>query len=115
MVKRMRAKPELDAVFQALSNPTRRAVFERLCLGEAGTSELAEPFDMALPSFMEHLAVLEEAGLVTSRKLGRVRTFEACETPMLAMADWLATRRSLWERRLDQLDDYLEETFGGDP
>ncbi|MDX1396450.1 MAG: metalloregulator ArsR/SmtB family transcription factor [Gemmatimonadota bacterium] len=103
-----------DAIFQALANPTRRAVFERLCGGPATVSALAEPFDMALPSFMQHLGVLEEAGLVRSYKRGRVRTLEARETPILVLGTWLDEQRSLWERRLDQLDDYLETTFRGD-
>ena len=110
----MTNRAALDAVFHALSNPTRRAVYERLCRGAAGATELAAPFDMALPSFMQHLGVLEDAGLVRSRKQGRVRTFQARDTPMLAMASWLDTQRGLWERRLNQLDDYLEESFGGD-
>lgn len=110
----MPKQSELDAVFHALSNPTRRAVFERLCGGVAGASELAKPFDMALPSFMQHLGVLEDAGLVRSRKRGRVRTYEARETPMLVVADWLDTQRELWATRLNQLDNYLEATFGGD-
>lgn len=105
---------DIDTLFHALSNPTRRAVFERLCRGAAGATELAKPFDMALPSFMQHLAVLEDAGLVRSRKAGRIRTFEAREVPMLAMARWLDAQRGVWQRRLDQLDDYLEDTFGGE-
>lgn len=106
--------PSLDTLFHALANPTRRAVFERLCLGPAGATELAEPFDMALPSFMQHLGVLEDAGLVRSEKIGRVRRFEATDTPMLVLAPWLDRQRNMWERRLDQLDNYLENTFGGD-
>jgi DNA-binding transcriptional ArsR family regulator len=104
---------DLDVLFHALANPTRRAVFERLCQGPAATSDLAEPFDIALPSFMQHLGVLEQAGLVRSRKEGRVRTFEARKVPMLAMVAWLDEQRAVWERRLDQLDDYLMDTFGG--
>ena len=104
----------VDQLFQALSNPTRRAVFERLCRGSASASELAEPFDMALPSFMQHLGVLEEAGLVRSEKRGRVRHYEAREAPMLAMSGWLDAQRNLWAQRLDQLDDYLEATFGAE-
>ena len=103
----------LDTVFRALANPTRRSVYERLCQGPAGATELAEPFDMALPSFMQHLGVLESAGLVRSRKVGRVRRFEARELPMLELAGWLETQRAVWAGRLDQLDDYLETTFGG--
>lgn len=104
---------DLDALFHALSNPTRRAVFERLCQGPAGATALGEPFDMALPSFMQHLGVLEAAGLVRSHKHGRVRVFEARDVPILAMNEWLDAQRSVWERRLDHFDDYVENTFGG--
>ena len=98
---------ELDRVFRALSDPTRRQVIERLVSGSASTSELARPFAMALPSFTQHLDVLERAGLVTSTKSGRVRTY-ALAPAALAVADgWLADQRRMWERRLDQLDDLL--------
>jgi len=98
---------ELDQVFKALADPTRRKVVERLVSGPATTSELAEPFDMALPSFTQHLGVLERAGLVTSTKQGRVRTY-ALSPAALELADgWLADQRRRWERRLDQLDDLL--------
>ena len=97
----------IDAVFKALSDPTRRRVLERLSLSSASVSELAEPFDMALPSFVQHLRVLEDSGLVTSRKTGRVRTYKLDAAQLHTAEDWLARQRSLWERRLDQLDDYL--------
>ena len=97
----------IDAVFKALSDPTRRRVLERLSLSSASVSELAEPFDMALPSFVQHLRVLEESGLVTSRKTGRVRTYKLDAAQLHTAEDWLARQRSLWERRLDQLDEYL--------
>jgi DNA-binding transcriptional ArsR family regulator len=98
---------ELDQVFQALADPTRRTVVERLVTGPASTSELARPFAMALPSFTQHLGVLERAGLVTSNKQGRVRTYQLAPAA-LALADgWLARQRSLWEQRLDQLDTFL--------
>ncbi len=70
-------------------------------------SELAEPFEMALPSFVQHLKVLEDCGLVKSEKAGRVRTFELVPRRLKVMEDWLGKQRSLWERRLDQLDEYL--------
>ena len=105
-------KHKLTPVFHALGNPTRLAVFERLCLGPASVSELADPFSMALPSFMQHLDVLEAAELVESHKRGRVRTYRARPVPMLAMSTWLESRRTEWEARLDQLDDYLESTWG---
>jgi DNA-binding transcriptional ArsR family regulator len=98
---------ELDLVFKALADGTRRQVVERLVAGSASTTELKQPFAMALPSFVQHLDVLERAGLVTSTKRGRVRTYELVP-PALGIADgWLAEQRRLWERRLDQLDDVL--------
>lgn len=99
----------LDGVFRALSDATRRAVVERLSDGPAAVSELAAPFDMALPSFMQHLKVLEGCGLVRSRKTGRVRTYQLAPRPLKAAEGWMADRRALWERRLDQLDAYLTE------
>ncbi|MBB2914682.1 DNA-binding transcriptional ArsR family regulator [Streptosporangium becharense] len=97
----------LDQIFQALADPTRRKVIERLVSGSASTSELAKPFDMALPSFTQHLAVLERAGLVTSTKKGRVRTYRLAPLGLQAADGWLAEQRRLWERRLDQLDHFL--------
>jgi len=98
---------ELDQVFQALADPTRRQVVEQLGSGSASTSQLAEPFSMALPSFIQHLSVLERAGLVTSTKRGRVRTYELVPAALGVADGWLAEQRRLWERRLDQLDDLL--------
>jgi DNA-binding transcriptional ArsR family regulator len=98
----------LDRVFQALADPTRRAVVERLSRESAPVTRLAEPFDMALPSFLQHLGVLEECGLVRSKKVGRVRTFRIAPEPLRAAEDWMRGQRALWERRLDQLDRYLE-------
>jgi DNA-binding transcriptional ArsR family regulator len=103
-----RSEP-LDRIFQALADPTRRAVLERLSGGPAATSELAQPFKMALPSFAQHLEVLETCGLVRSRKRGRVRTYELAPEPLAHAEEWLERQRALWERRLDQLDRYLEE------
>jgi DNA-binding transcriptional ArsR family regulator len=97
----------IDRVFQALSDPTRRQVLERLGKSPASVSELADPFDMALPSFVQHLGVLESCGLVRSRKTGRVRTYELEPRRLKLAEDWLAKQRTLWERRLDQLDEYL--------
>ena len=99
---------QLDRVFQALADPTRRAVLSRLGHGPAPVSELAEPFDMALPSFMQHLRVLEDSGLVRSRKKGRVRTCRLAPQPLRRAEGWIAEQRALWERRLDQLDGYLQ-------
>jgi DNA-binding transcriptional ArsR family regulator len=98
---------ELDQVFQALADPTRRQVVVQLGSGSASTSQLAEPFSMALPSFIQHLSVLERAGLVTSTKRGRVRTYELVPAALGIADGWLAEQRRLWERRLDQLDDLL--------
>lgn len=97
----------LDEVFQALADPTRRQVIERLVSGPASTSELAQPFAMALPSFTQHLGVLERAGLVTSTKKGRVRTYRLAPAGLGVADGWLAEQRRLWEARLDQLDDLL--------
>lgn len=99
--------PALDQVFSALADPTRRKVVERLVAGPAATTELAEPFAMALPSFTQHLGVLERAGLVTSSKRGRVRTYELVPAGLDVADHWLAEQRGVWERRLDQLDDLL--------
>jgi DNA-binding transcriptional ArsR family regulator len=99
----------LDQVFFALADSTRRTVLERLGTGPSTVSDLAQPFDMALPSFMQHLHVLEESKLVRSRKEGRVRTYELTPQPLEAMGGWLEEQRSLWNRRLDQLDHYLKQ------
>ena len=97
----------LDLSFQALANPTRRAVVERLRTGAATVSELAEPFDMALPSFMQHLGVLEGCGLVSSEKRGRIRTFSLRPESLRVAASWLTEQAAVWEERLDRLDDYV--------
>ena len=97
----------IDGVFRALADPTRRHVLERLSSGPASVSDLAAPFDMALPSFVEHLRVLERSGLVHSHKAGRVRTYRLAPERLRLAEDWLTTQRKLWERRLNQLDDYL--------
>jgi DNA-binding transcriptional ArsR family regulator len=97
----------VDSVFRALSDPTRRDVLERLTTRPASTSELAAPYDMALPSFMEHLRLLEGSGLIRSRKDGRTRTYELAPERMKVAEGWLDRQRRLWERRFDQLDSYL--------
>jgi DNA-binding transcriptional ArsR family regulator len=94
-------------VFRALADPTRRRVVERLAISPASTTELARPFAMALPSFTQHLGVLERAGLVKSTKEGRVRTYQLAPATLEVAGGWLADQRHLWERRLDQLDDFL--------
>lgn len=98
---------QLDGVFHALSDPTRRAVLQRLGKGAAPVSELAAPFDMALPSLIKHLKVLEDAGLVKSEKEGRVRTYELVPKKFAAAERWMTEQRALWEGRLDRLDTYL--------
>ena len=97
----------LDPVFKALADPTRRRVLERLGRKPASVTELAEPFAMALPSFVQHLRVLEDAGLVASRKTGRVRTYRLVPRRLRRAETWLEKQRNLWERRLDRLDDFL--------
>jgi DNA-binding transcriptional ArsR family regulator len=99
---------ELTRIFQALTDPTRRAVLERLTRGPAPVSELAQPFKMALPSFVQHLQVLENSGLVRSKKQGRVRTFTLAPQPLEVAEHWLSAQRAHWERRLDALDDFLK-------
>lgn len=99
--------PPLTQVFQALADPTRLAVVERLSQGPTATSDLAKPFDMALPTFTQHMGVLERSGLVRSHKTGRVRTYELAPDALQVAEDWMASRRARWERRLDQLDDFL--------
>ena len=98
-----------DEVFHALSNPTRRRVVELLSLGPATVSELAAPFDMQLPSFVQHLSVLEQSRLVKSKKRGRVRTYELAPERFKIAEDWLAARRRVWEARLDRFDQYVKQ------
>jgi DNA-binding transcriptional ArsR family regulator len=102
-----RSDPQVAAVFRALSDPTRLAVVERLSIGPAAASQLAQPFEMALPSFMQHLGVLEHAGIVTSHKAGRTRIYQLAPAALQLAAAWLATFRNHWERRYDQLDELL--------
>jgi DNA-binding transcriptional ArsR family regulator len=100
----------LDLAFQALADPSRRAMVDRLVQGPATVSELAKPLAMSLPGVMQHLAVLEASGLVISEKVGRTRTCRI-EPKVLTQAEhWIAERRALWESRLDRLGAFLEET-----
>jgi len=105
----------LDRVFQALADPTRRAVLERLGTGSAPVSELARPFKMALPSFAQHLKLLEAGGLVRSRKAGRVRTYRLAPRAFEVAERWMTAQRAHWERRLDPLDDYLSDLKETEP
>jgi DNA-binding transcriptional ArsR family regulator len=99
----------LDLMFQALADPTRRAMVERLGLGPASVSELAKPLAMSMPAVMQHLQMLEASGLVRSEKTGRVRTCRI-EPEALSLAEqWINARRAGWQRRLDRLGDYLDE------
>lgn len=95
---------QLDHLFAALADPTRRAVVERLTRGPASVSDLAAPHDMALPSFTQHLKVLENAGLISTRKQGRVRMVNIEAQPLTDAQKWLERQRKLWETRFDQLD-----------
>lgn len=104
----------LDAVFHALSDPTRRVMVERLSRGPISVSDLAKPLDMTLPGVMQHLQVLEASGLVRSEKIGRVRTCRI-EPKALSNAErWFASRRASWERKLDRLGDMLAEDDDND-
>ena len=103
------ASPELDRVFQALADPSRRSLLDRLIRGPASVTQLAEPLPMTLPAVIQHLQVLEASGLVHSEKLGRVRTFTMAPAALRTAEQWLAQRRSLWERRLDRLGEILAE------
>jgi len=104
------ARAALDRVFQALADPTRRGMVERLSRGPASVSELAEPFEMSLPSIVQHLQVLEASGLIRSEKVGRVRTCRIGEAALGSAERWITERRATWERRLDRLGQYLAET-----
>jgi DNA-binding transcriptional ArsR family regulator len=99
----------LDDTFHALADPTRRQVLERLSRSPATVTELAEPFDMALPSLLQHLKVLERSHLVSSEKIGRVRTFQLVPQQIESAELWLKAQRDGWERRLNQFDSYVKE------
>jgi DNA-binding transcriptional ArsR family regulator len=109
MVSEMVQSAAADKVFHALSNPTRRKVLERLSVGPATVSELAAPFDMQLPSFVQHLSVLEQSRLVRSQKRGRVRTYEIAPERFTVVEDWLTARRQSWEARLNRFDQYVKQ------
>lgn len=98
-----------DKIFHALANSTRRKVLERLSAGPATVSELAEPFNMQLPSFVQHLSLLEKSRLVKSKKHGRVRTYEIVPERLNIVEDWLTARRKSWEARLDRFDHYVNQ------
>src|SRR5262245_27407721 len=99
---------EVGRVFHALADPTRRAIVERLVQRPAAVKALAEPLAMSLPAVMQHLKVLEEAGVIVTEKVGRVRSCRIEPTALRDAERWLSGQRTEWERQLDQLDDYLK-------
>ena len=103
----------LDQVFRALADPTRRAILERLTTGEASVSALAEPLDMSLAAVVQHVQLLEDSGLVRTRKAGRVRTCRLEADALRAAEGWLSQRRALWSQRLDRLGALLDEQQKG--
>jgi DNA-binding transcriptional ArsR family regulator len=100
---------DLDRVFQALADPGRRVMVERLSQGPASVSELARPLDMSLAAVLQHVQVLEASGLVRSQKTGRTRTCSINPTALRSAEQWISGRRALWERRLDRLGEYLQD------
>ena len=104
-----RKKPNIDRVFHALGDPTRRAILEKLSHGPISVSRLAEPLNMTLAAVVQHLQVLEESGLVQTEKVGRVRTCRIAPAGLSVAAQWIGDRRTTWERRLDRLGDMLAE------
>src|SRR4051812_46563736 len=98
---------QLNGIFQALADPTRRAVLRRLGKGPASISDLAKPFDMALPSFMKHIHSLEGSGLIRTRKEGRVRTCAIEKKPFAVVEAWLSAQRALWEGRTNGLEQFV--------
>jgi DNA-binding transcriptional ArsR family regulator len=103
------AAVSLDLVFQALADPTRRAIVQRLTRGPASVSDLARPLSMSLPAVVQHLQVLESSGLVQSEKTGRVRTCRIQPAALRTAEQWIAARRTAWEKQLDRLAAYLGE------
>ena len=119
ILKRMLHQPDqLDLMFQALADPNRRQMVQRLCEGPASVSELAAPLEMTLSAVVQHLYVLEGAGLVRTQKIGRVRTCQLDTQALRAAERWISERRALWERRFDRLGAFLAESDrkeGGGP
>lgn len=99
---------DLNRVFKALSDPTRRTVVQRLAQGAATAGSLAASFEMALPSFLQHMEMLEASGLVTSEKTGRTRTYRLSPKPLEEVEGWMVAQRAVWQQRLNQLDSYLD-------
>lgn len=99
---------DIDSLFRTLADPTRRAVVDRLSQGPATVADLAKPFPMALPSFLQHLSVLEKGSIITTKKVGRVRTCYLRPEALTVIEGWLADRRTMWKKRLDALEHYLD-------
>jgi DNA-binding transcriptional ArsR family regulator len=104
----------VDVLLQALADPSRRFIVERLATSSASVKELAGPLDMSLPAVMRHISVLETSGIVRSQKSGRVRTCEIDPAVFAQLESWIVTQRSRWEERLDDLALYLEEEGNAD-
>lgn len=102
-------QPSLDLMYQALADPTRRAILDRLSAGPASVSQLAEPLPMSLPAVVQHLQVLEHSGLVTTSKVGRVRTCTIDASALQQAEQWINDRRTAWVKRLDRLAEFLGE------
>jgi len=94
-------------MFQALADPSRRAMLERLCKGPASVSDLAEPFQMSLPAVLQHLQLLQQSGLVKTEKVGRVRTCSVETKALRSVEQWISARRTAWEQRFDRLGAFL--------
>lgn len=107
--RRRASDRDVSRIFQALADPTRRAVVERLSHGPDSMTAIAQPFKMALPSFAQHMKVLEDCGIVRSRKVGRVRSYELDLGPLATVEDWMAHQRAVWEQRLDRLEAVVAE------
>jgi DNA-binding transcriptional ArsR family regulator len=105
----------IDRVFHALADPNRRVIVERLSRGPASVSELARPLPMSLPAVVQHLHVLEASGLVSSEKIGRVRTCRIEPAALRPVEQWIGARRMSWERRLERLGEYLAESDAEPP
>src|SRR5919197_6496711 len=103
VVKQLGESPDVDRLFHALADPGRRVIVERLSAGPASVSELARPLPMSLPAVTQHLRVLEDSGLVSSEKVGRVRTCRIEPNALRPVERWISERRATWERRLDHL------------
>ncbi len=105
-------KTDINRIFQALGDPTRRAIIERLSKGPISVSQMAEPLEMTLAAVVQHVQVLQDSGLVATEKTGRVRTCRLEPGGLAAAANWLLERRTTWERQLDRLGDLLGEPDG---